>query len=182
MIGSGRRTLASTGRVIISAAAVALGATVVSYFVGLRLNLTGSIPPGVYVVTHESIARGTIVMACLPSSASAFARSRGFVPTGSCYDGSAPIGKTVAAVAGDTVDVTPAGIAVNGRLLPNSRALAVDSEQRPLRAFPFGRFLVWSAQVWLVSSYSARSFDSRYFGPVALNSIITGIRPLLVVR
>ncbi|MGH7616121.1 MAG: S26 family signal peptidase [Gemmatimonadaceae bacterium] len=123
-----------------------------------------------------------MVMVCLPSLASAFARSRGFIPPGSCHDGSAPIGKTVAAVAGDTVDVTPVGIAVNGGLLPNSRALTIDSEHRPLRAFPFGRFLVGNTQVWLVSSYSARSFDSRYFGPVPLNSIITGIRPLLVGR
>ncbi|MGH7615765.1 MAG: conjugative transfer signal peptidase TraF [Gemmatimonadaceae bacterium] len=181
-IGSRSRPLTSVGRVIVCGAAVALGATIVSYIVGLRLNLTGSIPPGVYVVTQEPIARRTIVMACLPSMASAFARSRGFVPSGYCHDGSAPIGKTVAAIAGDTVDVTPVGIAVNGRLLPNSRALTVDSEDRPLRAFPFGRFLVGSDQVWLVSSYSSRSFDSRYFGPVPIDGIITSIRPVFVAR
>src|SRR4051812_7287753 len=76
----------------------------VAYLAGVRLNMTGSIPPGLYRVTRGPVTRGNTVLACLPSKVAAFARARGYVPPGSCADGSAPVGKIVAAITGDTVD------------------------------------------------------------------------------
>jgi conjugative transfer signal peptidase TraF len=118
------------------------------------------------------IMRRGIVLVCLPPPTAAFARSRGFVPKGSCADGSAPIGKTVAAIYGDTVEIGSTGIAVNGHRLPNSRPLSVDAKKRSLQAFAPGRYVVGRDDMWLVSSYSARSFDSRYFGPVNIARIV----------
>ncbi|HTE45042.1 MAG TPA: conjugative transfer signal peptidase TraF, partial [Gemmatimonadaceae bacterium] len=156
-----------------------IGAVATSFAAGLRINLTGSIPPGVYQITHSPVVCGAIVLMCLPEPVAAFAKARGFIPRGSCTDGSAPIGKTVAAVAGDTIDVISSGIAVNGRALPNSRPLVRDSDNRPLPSLARGRYVAGTGTVWLVSSYSTRSFDSRYFGAVPVDHIIARIRPIL---
>lgn len=180
--GGGRPLTRRIGRGTIAIAIALLGVATVAYIAGVRMNLSGSIPPGLYQIAGGPVARGAIVLVCLPPPTAAFARVRGYVPSGSCADGSAPIGKTVAASHGDTVDVAPNGIAVNGHGLLNSRPLGVDSQNRPLRPFAPGRYVVGQDEVWLVSSYSARSFDSRYFGPVKIARIVARVRPFLRTR
>src|SRR2546428_5082942 len=135
------------------------------WLAGLRLNLTGSLPVGLYVISPSLPVRGALVLACLPAKVAAFAYSRGYVPRGEeCPNGVAPIGKPVAAIAGDTVAVTAAGLFVNGVPVPNSRALATDRKGRPLPQLRATRSVVQPGTIWIVSSYSRFSFDSRYFG------------------
>ena len=148
------------------------------YALGVRLNMTGSIPPGLYKQSRGPIVRGAIVLACLPPNAAAFARARGYVPGGSCGDGSAPVGKLVAAVPGDTVAVTAAGIDVNGRHLQNTAPLRTDAKNRPLPAVRVDDYVVPAGELWLASTYSARSFDSRYFGGIPLTAVVARVRPL----
>ena len=153
-----------------------------AYGAGIRLNLSGSIPPGLYRTTGGVPERGTTVLACLPSSVARFARTRGYVPTGSCEDGSAPVGKVVAATAGDTVEISTHGVSVNGRLLRNSAPLRYDSKGRGLPVLTVAPRVVPPAEIWLVSTYSPQSFDSRYFGPIAASRVVSRIEPLLVAR
>lgn len=146
---------------------------------GLRLNLTGSLPVGLYVTSPSLPVRGALVLACLPARVAAFAHARGYVPRGEeCPNGVAPIGKPVAAIAGDTVAVTPAGLSVNGVAVPNSRALATDRKGRPLSRVRVARCVVESGTIWIVSSYSRFSFDSRYFGPIEVRQVRATLRPL----
>lgn len=159
-------------------AALILGLVVAAYALGFRLNLSPSIPPGVYRVTKDPIIRGSLVLVCLPRALSAFARSRDYLRAGSCKDGNAPIGKIVAAAPGDTVDVTADGLVVNGDHLSNTRPLANDARGRALPRIAGGRYVVRTGQIWLVSSYSTRSFDSRYFGPVPVDRIVSSVRPI----
>lgn len=156
-----------------------LGLAALAYAGGVRVNLSGSIPPGLYRETSGRVTRGVIVLACLPPGVSSFARARGYVPSGSCDDGSAPVGKVVVAQARDTVDITTGGVSVNGRLLPNSAPLEQDSNGRPLPTLRIAKHVVASGEVWLVSSYSRHSFDSRYFGGIATTRVIERIEPLL---
>src|SRR5712664_994711 len=115
---------------------------------GLRLNLTGSLPVGLYVTSASMPARGALVLACLPAKVAAFAHARGYVPRGGeCPNGVAPIGKPVAAIAGDTIAVTPAGLFVNGVAVPNSRALATDRKGRPLSQVRVARCVVESGTI-----------------------------------
>lgn len=175
----------STGRRVrrvLTVAISSMGTVVAAYAAGIRINLTSSMPPGLYQITHSPVVRGAIVLVCLPDSVSAFARARRFVPNGSCTDRSAPIGKTVAAIGGDTVDVASTGITVNGRALANSRPLLHDSQNRPLPTLPHGRYIVGAAELWLVSSYSGRSFDSRYFGAVPVDRVIARVRRIVSRR
>jgi conjugative transfer signal peptidase TraF len=160
-------------------ASLIFGLGVAAYAFGFRLNLSASIPPGLYRVTKDRIARGSLVLVCLPPTLSVFARSRDYVPAGSCKDGNAPVGKAVAAAAGDTVDVTTSGLAVNGQQLPNTRPLGSDGRGRSLPQIARGRYVVETGQIWLVSSYSIRSFDSRYFGPVPVDRIVNRVRSVV---
>jgi conjugative transfer signal peptidase TraF len=173
--------LGRVGRGAIVAGATACVLAVVGHLLGLRLNLTSSIPPGIYRTTSDAVTRGAIVIACLPAEASAFAAARGFVPRGRCPDGRSPIGKTVAALPGDSVQIDSAGVSVNGHLIPNSRPLRHDSRGRPLPRL-VGAYIVPPHEVWLVSSYSARSYDSRYFGGVPESLVVGRVRPVLRFR
>lgn len=141
---------------------------------GVRINHTPSIPVGLWRLSPgAAVARGDIVSVCpAPSAADS---ARGY----SCgwlfrYE---PIFKPVAAVEGDIVEVTENGIRVNGVHLPNSgipadvRARDTTPGATPLPAFPTGTYPVGPGQVWLVSSYSDRSYDSRYFGPIPVGYI-----------
>ena len=175
---SGRRL----GRGMIAIGMSLFVVAIVGHVIGLRLNLTSSIPPGIYRVTDGPVAKGAIVIACLPAEASAFAASRGFVPHGGCPDGRSPIGKTVAAISGDSVHVADEGIRVNGRLIPNSRPLERDSHDRSLPRLAPGHYLVPPGHVWLVSSYSPRSYDSRYFGAIPDSLLVSRVRPVLRFR
>ena len=150
--------------------------------VGVRLNLTGSLPVGLYLESAGAPTRGSLVLACLPPPVGSFARARGYVPRGRCPDGGAPVGKLVAAVAGDTVVMSAAGLEVNGRAIPNSGPLTRDSHGRLLPSAPMGRQIVRTGELWLMSPYSPLSFDSRYFGSVEVRSVLTLARPLWTAK
>jgi conjugative transfer signal peptidase TraF len=76
------------------------------------------------------------------------------------------------------VTVTPTGLLVNGRPVPNSQPLAVDRQGRPLPRLASGRYVVRPGALWVVSSYSRFSFDSRYFGPVETRQVRASVQPL----
>jgi conjugative transfer signal peptidase TraF len=153
----------------------------VAWVIGLRINLSESVPRGLwreYTLKHAP-ATGMVVALCPPDKAIfEMARERQYLSQGWCGSHLEVLFKPVAAVAGDVVDVTDDGICVNGKALPRSAALAKDGAGRPLTAMPRGNYVVPSGYVWLLSSYSPRSFDSRYFGPLPLSDIRGEVRPL----
>ncbi len=169
-----RRMLAGTSGFLLAA--------VVMWFAGLRVNLSGSMPIGLYRVSTGPAVRGAMVLACLPTDVAVFARSRGYVPSGSCPGATAPIGKVVLAMVGDTVEVTGEGLTVDGRPSQNTKPLAADAAGRALPRFPDGTYVVGRDEAWLYSPYSKRSFDSRYFGPLPLSSILNRVLPLWTVE
>ena len=141
---------------------------------GVRFNITGSIPIGVYRVLDPTlpVRRGDVVLACLPESVARLAHDRGYVPRGgSCPQALVPVGKMVMALERDTVAVSSDGLRVNGRLVQNSRALMRDVDGRELRSIPSGEYLVSAGEAWLIGA-SPRSFDCRYFGPVPIKNVI----------
>lgn len=148
--------------------------------VGLRINGSPSLPVGFYMTSSEPGAK--LVEFCPAEPFASLALSRGYRDQGVCRDGGAPLLKPVVARAGDLVEVSTAGIAVNGHFLPNTAPLGTDTNRRPLASWPQGHYIVERGFVWVASSYSPRSFDSRYFGPVPISSIRDRVRPLLTFR
>jgi type IV secretion system protein VirD4 len=50
----------------------------------------------------------------------------------------------------------------------------------PLEHYPFGNYIVQPGEIWVASSWNYKSFDSRYFGPVRLNTIRHYLQPVYV--
>lgn len=149
------------------------------WLAGLRLNLTASLPVGLYLASGAAPVRGSIVLACLPPMVAEFARERGYVPRGdACPGGVVPVGKPILAMRGDTVTVTPTGLVVNGLAVPNSQPLDVDRKGRPLPSVAVGTYVVGSGELWVLSPYSRFSFDSRYFGAIETGQVRASIRRL----
>jgi conjugative transfer signal peptidase TraF len=144
------------------------------------VNLSPSLPLGVYRAIEAPLARRSLVLACLPRPVARLALRRGYLPAGPCPGGAAPLGKIVLALAGDVVEVRGGAIVVNDRPVPRSRIATVDSRGRALPRLARRRFQLRAGELWLFSPYDDRSFDSRYFGPLAERAIVSTIAPLLV--
>jgi conjugative transfer signal peptidase TraF len=144
-------------------------------WIGLRINVSPSLPVGLYITTDSS----KLIEFCPAEPFASVAILRGYRDRGACPDGGAPLLKPIVALAGDELDLSAPGIAVNHRPIPNTLPLAVDTKGRPLKHWPFGHYNVSREVVWVASSYNARSFDSRYFGPVPVASIRSRVRPIL---
>ena len=172
-----------TGRIAGLASFGIAGALAVAAANGVGWNLTDSEPPGLWRMAGAAlpVTLGEYVAACPPrSGVVALAARRGYIAPGDCPTGLTPLLKQIAAMPGDTVRVTEAGISVNGRLLPHTAPLASDSQGRPLPHVPPGIYQVVPGTVWLLSTYNARSFDSRYFGPVPVAALRARLRPIAV--
>ena len=162
---------------LFSRVAVALGVTAGAFAaLGLRINASPSLPVGLYVAT--SSADANLAEFCPTGPFASLSMSRGYRDRGVCPDGGAPLLKPVVARHEDLVEVAAAGLSVNGRLLENTAPLSVDTKGRSLTPWPLGRYRVAPDEVWVASSYSRRSFDSRYFGPIPTRQIRSLVRPL----
>ena len=148
----------------------------------LRINFTGSMPIGIYLLLPlqpNGVKRGMLVAACAPSRAAETGHERGYLAPGPCADGTELLLKSVVALAGDEVAVTLGGITVNGCLLPYSRTEPRDGSGRRLdpwggidHRLPAGQFLLYAP--------NKRSWDSRYWGPVSAGAIVSEAVPLFV--
>lgn len=145
---------------------------------GLRVNATVSMERGLYREVDGEPRVGDVVAACVPAFAARLARERGYLGGGACPGGARPVVKTVAALGGATLLPTGEGIEVDGRLLPASRSLPVDSAGRPLEPFLRVAVRLADGEVWLHSSRHPRSWDSRYFGPVRREAVVSVVRPV----
>jgi conjugative transfer signal peptidase TraF len=160
-------------------AALILGA----HSAGLRVNESPSLPIGIWRVSpiERDLRRGDIVSFCPPDTP-AFRQAwrRGYLSAGHCEGGYEPLLKPVAAVAGDRVSGTEEGVSINGCLIANSKSLGRDGSGRTLPSPVASNLVVDKGEVWVISSYNPLSFDSRYFGPVPISSIVGLARPLFV--
>jgi len=155
--------------------AVYIGVFQIFGWLGLRLNVSPSLPVGLYITSGD----GKLLEFCPVEPFANMAIARGYRTRGSCPDGGAPLLKPVVATTGDLVYASPGGIEVNGVRVPNTAPQAEDTKGRPLAHWPFGRYIVATGMVWVASSYNRRSFDSRYFGPVPATAVRYHLRPVL---
>jgi len=151
------------------------------YFGGFRLNMTASLPKGIYKITEREAAkyaRGDLIMFCLPENEETKkAKERGYILPGFACGGSLPLMKRVAGISGDRIEVKGGNLHVNGRPLKNGNVFKKDGERRDMKSC--GDLTLSENEVFAVSLYNPKSFDSRYFGPVNKNSIIGKVRRFL---
>ena len=77
----------------------------VAWAAGFRVNMSASVPQGIYRISNAPFSPGDMAGVCLPSDWSLLAMERGYIGTGSCPDGSQPLVKHVAGLPGDAVDI-----------------------------------------------------------------------------
>lgn len=162
---------------------VALGLPIAANLalVGVRFNWTASAPVGFYLQHPLQLTRGELVLLCLPPDVEALGRRRGYLPAGECHGGSSPVLKQLVGLPGDTIAFSGSLLAVNGEVVASSPTHASDSAGRPLAHVSFGSRILPPGEVWVLGANPARSWDSRYFGSIPIESLKASVRPLLTI-
>lgn len=158
-------------------AAFLLAALLIGLFLAksfLVINLTESLPKGIYLKTHDAPHRGDIVLVS-PPDREVFreARDRSYMLSGLNPSGTGCLIKIMAAVPGDTVSISDEGMLVNGTMLPNSARKDI-----ALRTGISTFSGILQKSVLLYTPHPA-SFDSRYFGPLPESCILSTLKPLI---
>ncbi len=151
-------------------------AVIMSFCCDFGVNITPSLPKGLYIGSDDTVQRGDIVTYCLDIEEFVeLAQERHYLGQGShlCPFGLRPLLKRVAGTAGDSVSIKDTKIYVTHShttaytVWPSARSY--DVKGRPLASvlqegvIPHGKAL-------LLTSY-AGGFDSRYFGLVETTSL-----------
>ena len=167
------------------AASVALAAMgLAGAGLGLRWNWTASAPIGLWRdAGAQQFQAGDHVLACPPMQAPIIRASveRGYLPSGRCPGGLAPLLKIVAGVPGSVVLLTPSAVKIDHGPEIAAETLEEDSDHRPLPHAAPGTYVLGADQYWLLSPANPRSIDSRYFGPIDGTTILARVEPVLTV-
>lgn len=167
-------------KLVAGLAAAVAAVSIVMVANGVRINLTTSVPPGIYVARPD----GAYVAVCLEGEASRLAKDRRYLQRGVCPGGLAPILKMVVARPGDVVQITASGVSVNGRTLPDTTPRDRDSRGRLMPSLLMGKTAytatMQEGELWISSSYNPASYDSRYYGPVLARQVQARLAPLWI--
>ena len=148
------------------AACCAALALLLSWCAGLRVNLTPSLPIGIYALCPDTPGKGDAAAFCLEGEFAEMARERGYLLAGSCPSGLRPLLKRVAGLPGDVI---PYDLSVR----------PADSLGRALPSVPLQG--VVPPGMALVLADHPGSFDSRYFGLVPLDAL-QRVKPLFLIH
>ena len=147
---------------------------------GITINTTPSMPMGIWIIdditpTLNTSLRGRFVTFCPPDiELFRAAKEQGILRIGRCKGAYRPLLKEVVGLPGDVIEYSD-GFLVNGHRIPRSKILSMsEAVSRPF----LGRLIVPEGKLWIMSPYSALSFDSRYFGLVPLETIQNIVEPL----
>lgn len=141
------------------------------------MNVTPSLPYGIYRFTARPIVPECLASFCLASEFSNLARERGYLAVGSCPSGLRPLLKQVAGLPGDVIEFRDGLISLNGQVMANTAMAVSDSQGRPLPTSRLRAGVIPQGQA-LMLSHRSDSFDSRYFGLVPLDDL-QWVKPIL---
>jgi conjugative transfer signal peptidase TraF len=141
-------------------------------------NPSNSVPVGWYRVepvssSADSLHVGSIVLARLPTETAALAAQRGYLPP------HIPLLKRIGAVAPQHVCIVGGVVRVDG--VPVAAVLRADRLGRPLPFWLQCRALA-EGELFLLSATNPASFDSRYFGPIAVTAVIGTAQPIYLEK
>jgi conjugative transfer signal peptidase TraF len=164
-------------KAVITAGCCLTACVAIAILAGVRINTTNSYPRGIYLMTSAPIEKGSLVIFC-PVDNTTFrqARQRGYIGAGFCPGGYGYMIKKILAAKNDNVEISALGVFVNGALLPNSKPMDRDLQGRSLSYIRTNIASLDDNSILLMSDYSAKSFDARYFGVIDKSNIISSIR------
>ncbi len=117
-----------------------------------------------YVEPITSPSVGDLVVARLPEVAASFAHERGYLPR------DLPVIKAIGGIAGERYCIKDGELQIEERA--SLSLLPLDSQGRALPEPPEMCAEISDGFVLLISERIAQSFDSRYFGEVAVSNIV----------
>lgn len=145
---------------------------VVFWHLGYRVNLTPSLPVGLYRLVNGPLQRGQIVAFCLDDMEFVqLARERGYLAAGSCTSGLRPLLKEISGLAGDNIRRHGDLIMVNDQVLSHTVTHDMDSQGRSMPPSYLRTGVIPPGKALLLSLHHDGSFDSRYFGLVPIVSL-----------
>ncbi len=158
-----------------------LSILVLTWLAGFRVNLTSSLPLGLYRLTDEAPQRRSSAFFCLDSREFIeLAQERNYVGPGYCPGGIKALGKTIYGLPGDLVNIeTNGAISINSQVIPGSAALPRDSRGRVMPAPQLQAGIIPPDKALMLSLHHKGSFDGRYFGLTSLAGL-QPIQPVLV--
>lgn len=139
---------------------------------GFRINITESIPIGLYRITGTNNLKNNFVIFC-PDNRFAFKQGleRNYINPGLCPGGYGYLMKKVVAVKGDVMSVTDEGVYVNGKFFPYSKPKSHDGMGHALPQWHVTDYRLKEDEVLTMTSLSEWSFDGRYYGLVHVRQI-----------
>jgi conjugative transfer signal peptidase TraF len=140
------------------------------------INITPSMPKGVYFKKSSPLHRGDIILFCLDQKYQQIGLEHHYLETGKYCNGASALIKEVVAVPGDEVTLLKNAIIVNRKRL-EYQTQHQDSNHTPLSVFPRGNYTVNA--FWVIGTHSQLSWDSRYFGYIPRQQIISKLIPLI---
>ncbi|WP_406030728.1 S26 family signal peptidase [Succinivibrio sp.] len=159
---------------LLTAFSTAIFAFCFSYF-SLYLNISDSIPKGLYVLEKRLPKKNELALFCLNKEFSIIAKERKYLSNGVC-NGLAPIGKKTVAKAGDLVKINEFGTYVDNVRIKRSIPLKFDPKGELMPQRFFERILEDGEYIFVAEKIY--SFDSRYFGTIEKENILGTIKPL----
>ena len=144
----------------------------------VHINLTSSMPRGLYVETSEPLAKGVLVIECLPLAIAEFGKERGYLGRGNCPGNTVSVLKKIVGTPGSTVELADEYVVIDDALILISATLEQDTMGREIPRIKRGSYLLGSEEFFLMADH-ARSWDDRYKGPTSRANIRATVRPLL---
>lgn len=146
---------------------------VAAWLLGFRLNLTPSLPEGIYQISSDELQRGDLAAFCLNAGNpySALANERGYLGPGICPSGLRPLLKELVGMPGDSLVIVDDGLLLNGKLLSGTARPSHDTQGRVLPESLVRDGIIPEGYGLLLSQDHAGSFDSRHFGLIPLESL-----------
>ncbi|HAT2053627.1 conjugative transfer signal peptidase TraF [Legionella pneumophila] len=149
-----------------------IAAGMLFHSMGFRINLTESIPVGLYRITGTEPLKNAYVIFC-PDDRQTFrlAKNRGYINHGLYCNGYGYLMKKVVAVFGDILSVTNEGVYVNQMLIPYSKPKLQDGMKRALPQWQVMNYQLQEDEIMTMTNQSEWSFDGRYYGLVHTRQI-----------
>lgn len=171
------------GKLVVISAITIFLLSLISYgifaYLGLYLNVSQSLPIGIYKVSEQdvkSLKKGDYVLACINDKDSLNAFSHGFITSGNCNNKTAPVGKMIVAMALDEVKVTVDSVYVNGYKLKHSKPASKLLSNEHLAKYE--SYQLKEREYFLLNE-KIDSFDSRYLGVFSQEQLIGKIKRVL---
>ncbi|HAU1091240.1 TPA: conjugative transfer signal peptidase TraF [Legionella pneumophila] len=160
-----------------------IAAGMLFHSMGFKINLTESIPIGLYRITGTEPLKNAYVIFC-PDDRKTFrlAKNRGYIDPGLYCNGYGYLMKKIVAVSGDVLSTTNEGVYVNQMLTPYSKPKLQDGMNRTLPQWQVMNYQLQEDEIMTMTSQSEWSFDGRYYGLVHTRQIKGMITPIWVIN